>query len=211
VTSISHKVFLLELAGSNPIVQYTKGSRRRAIAISRLLNTAVEYSENQAETKISRVLVLAKKEWHSSVSFKYGLVNSKINRGFGTVLVPADYPDKFLHQLDNYILLSAKKNIVAQSELHEFFDILILYETIRSKLSYLADVYQQNSAAANRFWLLLNKFDSAGISARALSWARVFAEHFDVKFLKYSRNSLPLKNRLVLDCHFLTQSIDQTT
>ncbi len=203
---------MLELNNSNPPVQFTIGSHKRAIAINRLLECVTKNQKDQAELSITSVVILAKKEWQSSVSFKYGLANSKIYKGLVTVLVPANYPTKFIHQFDNYILLSARKNLFAKGSLHEFFDILVLYEAIRSTLSYKnKNVYLQNSAAASRFWLLLKKLKTPGISERVLSWVLVFNEHFDEKYLKLNRNRLALKDRLVLDCHFLALAIDQLT
>jgi len=202
---MKHKKVFLHNSDINQLkCSYSRGYQRRTIALAGLVNNCRELLAVQV-TDISLV-VLSRKDWQKLFSYKYGIVRLKITKNKSTIIVPAEYSAQLLHSFDEQIAAANKAALVATGQLHEFLDILVLFEFIRAVLStkYKDVLLEQNSAS--KFWQCLDGLELDDLAQRCNEWSKIFMHAFDAKILTTSRSKLSIQKKLSLYSYYLLKA-----
>lgn len=127
-------VYLRELAstfdlGSGLSVSHSEGARRRAAQLSAwLAKLQRQAADALAPAGRVRLLVANSRDWHKICGYPYGLPFTRNEPGVATVVVAADYPERFLKRFDDLLLAAGHAGVAPPGPLGEFLDLLVGHE-----------------------------------------------------------------------------------
>ncbi len=127
-------VYLRELASSHDVgpglsVSYSDGARRRAGQLSAWLAKLQRGAAGALAPKGRvRLMVASSHDWHKVCGYPYGLPFTRNEQGVATVVVAADYSERFLNRFDDLLLAAGHAGVVAPGPLVEFLDLLVGHE-----------------------------------------------------------------------------------
>lgn len=128
------KVYLRELASGYAVapglsVSHSEGARRRAGQLSAWLGKlhapAAAALRPRGEV---RLLVANSRDWQRLCNYTYGLPFTRNQPEHASVVVAADYPERFLKRFDAALLGAGHAGIAPPGPLTEFLDLLVGHE-----------------------------------------------------------------------------------
>ncbi len=149
--------------------------------------------------------VLKPKDWSCVASYRYGLPWFRYRANAAQLLLPAEYPARFLHQFDDVLLTAGQQGYSPPGELREYLDLLIGHEWAwallhqrqsLSKVNWLNEVY-----ASAWFLQALKTSGWSALYERRLAWARLeacLAVPVSIANFSLPRSKHPLRELLYL-------------
>lgn len=127
-------VYLRELASTHDVgpglsVSYSHGAKRRAGQLSAWLAKLQRGAVGPLAPRSSvRLMVADSADWHKVCAYPYGLPFTRNEPGLATVVVAADYPERFLRRFDDLLLAAGHAGVATPGPLVEFLDLLVGHE-----------------------------------------------------------------------------------
>lgn len=108
-----------------PVARYSAGSRRRAAQLQAFLRLLKPQLAPIGDVTVPQLLVLSKTAWRQLSSIPYESAHLRTKKPGLDVLVPAAYPERFLHRFDDLLLKAGQSELKIPGELSEFLDLLV--------------------------------------------------------------------------------------